>query len=108
MYQGSDITAASATPLNGRILESAERPPLNGAYTTQTATGSRPTGPFVRMPRPTHIQPMNAHAGEPRRDARTNPYSSATTKNTTGMSVRPRRSNTTNRNIAASHNAANN
>src|SRR5262245_59744561 len=130
-YQGRTIASAIAVPMSGRVRANSDQSRLNAPYIAQIATGSKPTGPLVSIPRPTHAQAENAHAADGPAEAgphrrspeagphrrsppdagcteRTNPYSAATMKNMTGTSVRPIRANVTNRNIVDITSAATN
>src|SRR5215510_4393634 len=121
-YQGRTIASAIAVPMSGRVRANSDQSRLNAPYIAQIATGSKPTGPLVSIPRPTHAQADNVHAADGPAEAgphrrspadagcteRTNPYSAATMKNMTGTSVKPIRANVTNRNIVDITSAATN
>src|SRR5262245_34281446 len=63
-YQGRTIASAIAVPMSGRVRANSDQSRLNAPYIAQIATGSKPTGPLVSMPRPTHAQADNAHAAD--------------------------------------------
>src|SRR5262245_29390232 len=63
-YQGRTIASAIAVPMSGRVRANSDQSRLNAPYIAQIATGSKPTGPLVSIPRPTHAQADNVHAAD--------------------------------------------